>query len=102
MTLTSYAMILLNTSPKFLKMKSKRRIRFFSLFCFICRINRKVMMAINAAIESAEHSSTKRQLLAIVAADFSSAILRSYFPNITDYQIKAARKHAYRFGEKQL
>ena len=59
-------------------------------------------MGINTAIENAEHSSTKRQLLAIVAADFSPSILRAHFPTITDSQIKAARKHAYRSGKKAL
>ncbi|CAF1685817.1 unnamed protein product [Rotaria magnacalcarata] len=61
-------------------------------------INQKAMVAINIAIENAEHSSTKQQLLAVVAADFSPAILRAHFPTITDSQIKAARKHAYRSG----
>ena len=37
--------------------------------------------------------------LAIVAVDLPSSILRTHFPTVTDYQIKAARKHAYRYGE---
>lgn len=57
------------------------------------------MIAIKTAIEGATHYSTKKQLLAVVAADFSSKVLRNHFPNITDYQIKAARRHAYRYGE---
>jgi len=57
------------------------------------------MLAMKTAIENAEHYSTKRQLLAVVAADFRSSVLRAHFPRITDYQIKAARHHAHRFGE---
>ena len=60
------------------------------------------MVAINNAIENAEHYSTKRQLLAIVAADYPSTVLHAYFPTVTDFQIKAARKHAYLYGEKAL
>ena len=51
------------------------------------------MAAINNPIESAEHYSRKRQLLAIVAADYSSTVLRAHFPIVTDFQIKAARKY---------
>ncbi|CAF3348569.1 unnamed protein product [Rotaria socialis] len=53
-------------------------------------------------IRTAEHSSTKQQLLAVVAVDFSPSILRAHFPTITDSQINAALKHIYRFGEKVL
>jgi hypothetical protein len=60
------------------------------------------MIAINTAIENAEYYSTKRQLLAVVAADFPSSILRTYFPTVTDYQIKAARNHAYCCAEYVL
>lgn len=60
------------------------------------------MVTINYAIENADHSSTKRQLLALVAADFPSSVLRAHFPSVTNYQIKAARKHAYRLGEKAV
>ena len=60
------------------------------------------MIAIKSAIESADHYSTKKQLLAIVAADVPSSTLRTHFPTVTDYQIKAARNHAYRCGEDVL
>ncbi|CAM4875098.1 unnamed protein product [Rotaria socialis] len=53
-------------------------------------------------IRTVEHSSTKQQLLAVVAVDFSPSILRAHFPTITDSQINAALKHIYRFGEKVL
>lgn len=57
------------------------------------------MLAIKTAIENVEHYSTKKQLLAIVAGDFPASVLRKHFPNITNYQIKIARYHAYRFGK---
>ena len=60
------------------------------------------MATINNAIESAEHYSTKRQLLAIVAANYPSTVLCAHFPTVTDFQIKAARKHAYLYGKKAL
>ncbi len=40
------------------------------------------------------HFSTKRQILALVAADFPMTLLRARFPSISIYQLKAARKHA--------
>ncbi|CAF4596790.1 unnamed protein product [Rotaria socialis] len=71
----------------------------YELKTFTCKEQMfEAMVTINTAIENAKHSSTKRQLLAVVAADFSPSILRAHFPTVTDSQTKAARKHAYHSG----
>ena len=56
------------------------------------------MTAINTALSDTDQLSTKRQILALVAADFPPSVLHARFPGISDYQIKAARKHAYSKG----
>jgi uncharacterized protein (DUF433 family) len=57
------------------------------------------MAAINIAVENAQHYSTKRQLLGIIAGDFPPSTIHAHFPGVTDYQIKAAKKHAHGSGK---
>ncbi len=47
------------------------------------------------AYSRAEHWSTKRQLLSIVAADLPTRLLKTEFPGLTDWKIKAARAQAF-------
>ncbi len=56
------------------------------------------MDALVDAWNRADHWSSKRQLLAIVAGDLRSYMLKQHFQGVTDWQIKAARKHAYSMG----
>ncbi|CAF4439742.1 unnamed protein product [Rotaria socialis] len=60
-----------------------------------------ILNRIKQFLDEIEHSSTKQQLLAVVAVDFSPSILRAHFPTITDSQINAALKHIYRFGQEK-
>jgi hypothetical protein len=57
------------------------------------------MASISIAYANAEHFSTKRQILAIVAGDFPFSTLQAHFPDATEDLIKQARKHAYSKGE---
>ena len=56
------------------------------------------MKSLSNAYVNAEHFSTKRQILAIVAPDFSISTIKENFPDVTDYLIKQARNHAYQNG----
>lgn len=67
---------------------------FFSFF----RDYDVVMKALKDAYARAEHWSTKRQLLSIVAADLPTHLLKAEFPELTDWKIKAARAQAYFHG----
>lgn len=53
------------------------------------------MESLKDAYSKAEHWSTKRQLLSIVAADLSTRLLKAEFPGLTDWKIKAARSQAF-------
>lgn len=54
------------------------------------------------AYSRAEDWCTKRQLLSIVAADLPVYLLKTEFPNMTDWKIKSARAHAYFQGKAIL
>jgi len=56
------------------------------------------MASLKDAYSRAEHWSTKRQLLSIVAADLPRHLLKAEFPELTDWKIKAARSQAYFHG----
>lgn len=58
------------------------------------------MRSLRDAYQRAEHWSTKRQLLSIVAADLPVHLLKAEFPEISDWKIKAARSQAYFAGRK--
>ena len=58
------------------------------------------MQALVDAYENAEHWSTKRQILAIIVADFPVKLIEQYFPNISKWKIKSARSHAHFNGKK--
>ena len=47
------------------------------------------------AYAKAEHWSTKRQLLSIIAADMPTRLLKLEFPGLTDWKIKSARAQAF-------
>lgn len=53
------------------------------------------MQAMVDAYNNAQHWSVRRQILAIIVADFSISVIKRYFPNISDWKIKSARLHAY-------
>lgn len=57
------------------------------------------MNTIACAISEADHYSTRRQLLSIVAADFSITTLRSRLPGVSEYLIKEARKLVHHEGK---
>ena len=61
----------------------------------------EVMTSLSSAYANVDYLSTKRQILAIVAADFPSSTLKAYFPGATNYLIKQARDHAYQNGKYQ-
>lgn len=56
------------------------------------------MNAINTALSEANHYSTKRQILGIIANDFPINMLHGRFSGIGIHQLKAARKHAQEKG----
>lgn len=58
------------------------------------------MSSLKDAYSRAEHWSTKRQLLSIVAADLPMNVLKTEFPDLTDWKIKAARALAYFWGKR--
>lgn len=60
------------------------------------------MQALVDAYENAEHWSTKRQILAIVVADFPVKIVKQYFPNLSMWKINSARAHAHFNGKETL
>jgi len=53
------------------------------------------MNSLKDAYYRAEHWSTQRQLLSIVAGDLPKHLLKAEFPELTDGKIKAARSLAY-------
>jgi len=57
------------------------------------------MVSLSNAYLNTDYFGTKRQILAIVATDFSRSTLKAYFPGVTDDLIKEARKHAYNNGK---
>ncbi len=57
------------------------------------------MQALVDAYENAEHWSTRRQILAIIVADFPTKVIQQYFPNISNWKISSARSHAYFNGK---
>jgi hypothetical protein len=56
------------------------------------------MKSLSDAWNRAEHWSTRRQILAIVAADLRSSVIKENFSGASDWQIKIARHHAYSLG----
>lgn len=60
------------------------------------------MQALVDAYENAEHWSTKRQILAIVVADFPAKVVKQYFPNLSRWRIDSARAHAHFNGEETV
>ena len=54
-----------------------------------------MIRSLTEAYSRAEHWSTKRQLLSIVAADLPTRLLKSEFPGLIDWKIRAARSQAY-------
>lgn len=52
------------------------------------------MRALVDAYENADHWSTRRQLLAIISADFPTRVIRRYFPGISKWKIDSSRLHA--------
>ena len=61
-----------------------------------------VIRSLVDAYSRAEHWSTKRQLLSIVAADLPARLLKTEFPELTDWKIKAARSQAFFQGSVQV
>ena len=61
-----------------------------------------VIRSLKDAYFRAEHWSTKRQLLSIVAADLPKRLLKFEFPDLTDWKIKAARAHAFFQGKPTI
>ena len=68
------------------------------MFLTFSEINDGIFSLPNAYVH-ADRFSTKRQILAIVAADFPASTLKAYFPGATDYLIKQARNHVHRHGK---
>jgi hypothetical protein len=57
------------------------------------------MQAMADAYNNAQHWSVRRQILAIIVADFPVSVIKQYFPNISDWKLKSARHHAYCKGK---
>ena len=57
------------------------------------------MVSLKDAYSRAEHWSTQRQLLSIVAADLPKRVLKAEFPGLSDWKIKAARAQAFSQGK---
>jgi hypothetical protein len=60
------------------------------------------MQALADAYDNAEHWSIRRQILAIVVADFPNKLIKQYFPNVTRWKMQAARSHARFNGMLEL
>ena len=69
----------------------------FCTFCLLFSFSdyNVVIHSLTDAYRRAEHWSTKRQLLSIVAADLPTRLLKAEFPGLTDWKIKAARRQAF-------
>lgn len=52
------------------------------------------MQALVDAYENAEHWSIRRQILAIIVADFPKKVIQDYFPNLSSWKLSSARAHA--------
>ncbi len=57
------------------------------------------MDTIADAISEADHYSTRRQLLSLVAAKFSVKTLLIRFPGVSEHLIRESRKLVYHEGE---
>ena len=58
-----------------------------------------MMKSLSDAWNRANHWSTRRQILAIIAGDLRSHVIKEHFPGVTVGLIKAARSHAYSIGK---
>lgn len=58
-----------------------------------------VMHALADAYSNAAHWSTKRQILSIVATDLPLSLLKTHFPDLTEWKLRAARMQAYSQGK---
>ena len=56
------------------------------------------MGSLKDAYSRAEHWSTQRQLLSIVAADLPKRVMKVEFPGLSDWKIRAARAQAFFHG----
>jgi len=72
---------------------------FLNTNCYSFRDFDVVMRSLSDAWNRANHWSTRRQILAIIAGDLHSYVIREYFSGVTDWQIKIARRHAYSTGK---
>lgn len=58
----------------------------------------KYLSALADTYDHAASWNTKRQILSIMADLVTSTVLKKYIPDITEYQIKTARKHKAMYG----
>lgn len=58
------------------------------------RDGKVIMEAISEAYSNADHWSTKRQLLSIVAADFPFQMIKEYVPDLTLWKFNESRRQA--------
>jgi hypothetical protein len=66
-----------------------------------CRLDEKlisVMEGIAEAYGNADHWTTRREILSIVASNISYKLLQSFIPGLTEYRFTAARTHAVEFS----
>lgn len=61
-----------------------------------------VMRALVDAYENADHWSIRRQLLAIISADFPTSLIQKYFIGLSRWKIESSRIHARNFGKYEL
>ena len=54
---------------------------------------------ISEAYYNTDHWGTRRQILSIIATDIPFSIIQQFFPDLTQWRIKAARQQAYINGE---
>ena len=57
------------------------------------------MRALVDAYENADHWSIRRQLLAIISADFPYSVVRKYFKGISKWKIDSSQLHARENGK---
>lgn len=58
-----------------------------------------VMNCLSDAYYNTDHWSTRRQILSIIATDIPFSIIQKFFPDVSQWRIKAARYHTYTCGE---
>jgi hypothetical protein len=58
-----------------------------------------VMKSLSDAWNRGDHWSTRQQILAVIAGDLRSDLIKQYFPGVSTSQIKKARRHAYSTGK---